>query len=396
MEVDPFEARLEFLGLLSKLNASQHSIQKVGNFAMRNRNLHEDLYSCIIEELEQAPSINARMNIFYVLDSICHQSHKAGFSGYIDLIQRNLPKIIECVTPSGPKGNVNIAGTKKILEQWRSKKLFQDSVIDKVEIPLLSRDLGASAPAITDAGFSKDDILKRMDEDRERHKRIREEIWIRPYDEDPDAELSQNWEETSDLEDNDYEDIETENEKYLPSYPWILEFDRFLPSPAIFKSKPALSVNTEESTDSSVAMKRLTSPEGTITMTSTGGRATSAVSPTEYHHNGYHHPPGRDYPHPYSYPHARPQHHHQQPPPPPQHSYSSANSANNSHSRNHSHPYYDPSIPTAPAAETSSSHRVSPSSRRASPTSSYHPYSRPQYHERTSSGSSSTHAGTSL
>ncbi|KAF9353752.1 hypothetical protein BGX34_011396 [Mortierella sp. NVP85] len=53
MEVDPFEARLEFLSLLAKLNASQHSIQKVGSFAMRNRNLYEDLYSCIIEELEQ-------------------------------------------------------------------------------------------------------------------------------------------------------------------------------------------------------------------------------------------------------------------------------------------------------------------------------------------------------
>lgn len=53
MEVDPFEARLEFLSLLGKLNASQHSIQKVGNFAMKNRKLHEDLYNCIIEELEQ-------------------------------------------------------------------------------------------------------------------------------------------------------------------------------------------------------------------------------------------------------------------------------------------------------------------------------------------------------
>ncbi|KAF8979220.1 hypothetical protein BGZ46_005688 [Entomortierella lignicola] len=394
MEVDPFEARLEFLGLLSKLNASQYSIQKVGNFAMRNRNLHEDLYSCIVEELEQAPSINAKMNIFYVLDSICQQSHKAGFTGYIDLIQRNLPKIIECVTPSGPKGNVNVAGTKKVLEQWRSKKLFQDGVIDKVEAPLLSRDLGASAPAITEAGFSKDDILKRMDEDRERHKRIREEIWIRPYDEDSDAEFTQNWEETSDLEDNDYEDIDTENGKYLPNYPWVLEFDRFLPSPAIFKSKSS-SVNTETSPDSSAAMKRLTSPEGTISMTNTSSRANLAASPTEYHHNnGYHAPSGRDYPQSYPYPNPRPQQHNQQPPPP--HTYPSSNGVSSTHSRNHSHSYYDTSIPTAPAADTtSSSHRVSPSSRRGSPSSSYHSYSRPQYHERTSS-SNSTHAGSSL
>ncbi|KAF9292599.1 hypothetical protein BGZ68_000003 [Mortierella alpina] len=217
MEVDPFEARLEFLGLLGKLSATQHSIQKVGNFAMRNRNLYEDLYSCIIEELEQ--------------------SHKAGFPGYTELIQRNLTKIIDCVTPSGPKGNVNVAGTKKILETWRNKKLFPGSVIDTVEELLLSRELGANAPMTTETGLTKDDILKRMDEDRERHKRIREEIWIRPSDEDPGAEFEQYWDEVADIEDVDYEDMEAENDKYLPGYPWTLEFDRFLPSPAIFKSK---------------------------------------------------------------------------------------------------------------------------------------------------------------
>jgi hypothetical protein len=60
------------------------------------------------------------MNIFYVLDSICHQSHKAGFAGYTDLIQKNLAKIVECVTPSGAKGNVNVAGTKKVSRTARN------------------------------------------------------------------------------------------------------------------------------------------------------------------------------------------------------------------------------------------------------------------------------------
>ncbi|KAF9936450.1 hypothetical protein BGZ65_002367, partial [Modicella reniformis] len=264
-EVDPFEARLEFLGLLGKLNASQHSIQKVGNFAMRNKNFHEDLYSCIIEELEQSPSINAKMNIFYVLDSICHQSHKAGFPGYIELIQRNLAKIVECVTPSGPKGNVNVAGTKKILGSWRAKKVFPEAVIDKIEKPLSSRELGISAIAIVDSGFTKDDILKRMDEDRERHKKTREEIWIRPSDEDPYAEFLQNWNEVSDLDDNDYEDMDSENEKYLIGYPWNLEFDRFLPSPGMFKHKAMPTASVEASGNpGTAAIKRLTSPEGSV------------------------------------------------------------------------------------------------------------------------------------
>lgn len=52
-ESDPFECRLMFSALLTKLNASQQAIQKVANYAMRHKNLSEDLYSCIIEVLEQ-------------------------------------------------------------------------------------------------------------------------------------------------------------------------------------------------------------------------------------------------------------------------------------------------------------------------------------------------------
>lgn len=58
------------------------------------------------------------MNILYVLDSISQQSKKAGFTGYIDLIQRNLPQIIESIAPVGPKGNVNVAGTKKVFFEF--------------------------------------------------------------------------------------------------------------------------------------------------------------------------------------------------------------------------------------------------------------------------------------
>ena len=50
---DPFECRLTFTSLLQKLNASQQSIHKVANYAMRHRRLSEDLYSCVLEELEQ-------------------------------------------------------------------------------------------------------------------------------------------------------------------------------------------------------------------------------------------------------------------------------------------------------------------------------------------------------
>jgi len=51
MSFDPFEARLQFLGLLRNLNASQQSIQKVVSYALKyGRKCGEDLWDCIVEE----------------------------------------------------------------------------------------------------------------------------------------------------------------------------------------------------------------------------------------------------------------------------------------------------------------------------------------------------------
>ena len=50
---DPFEARLAFLDLLHRLNASQQSIQRACQFALKHSHLHEELYACVVEEMEQ-------------------------------------------------------------------------------------------------------------------------------------------------------------------------------------------------------------------------------------------------------------------------------------------------------------------------------------------------------
>ena len=51
--MDPFECRLNFIALLEKLNASQQSIHKVAHYAVRHCNLAEDLYSCLLEQLDK-------------------------------------------------------------------------------------------------------------------------------------------------------------------------------------------------------------------------------------------------------------------------------------------------------------------------------------------------------
>ncbi|KAL0080321.1 CTD kinase subunit gamma CTK3-domain-containing protein [Phycomyces blakesleeanus] len=214
---DPFECRLVFLSLLNKLNASQQSIYKVASYAMRHRRLSEDLYSCLIEELEQA-SINARLNIVYVLDAIFSASLKSRFTGYVDLTRQDLGRIVQAVVPSDPKGVVNLPNMRKILNHWKQKRIFEINEIEQAEKPLLGRETSSHT---TGDGFSKDDILRRMEEDRERHKKLREEIWIRSVDESPDAQFEELWESTDPLDpETDYEAMMVQNMMRLPHYAW--------------------------------------------------------------------------------------------------------------------------------------------------------------------------------
>lgn len=51
--MDPFEVRVRFTGLLANLNASVTSATKAAQYAIKYREMDEDLHSCIIEQLER-------------------------------------------------------------------------------------------------------------------------------------------------------------------------------------------------------------------------------------------------------------------------------------------------------------------------------------------------------
>lgn len=53
MMADPFEVRMRFTSQLQHLNASVTSAQKAANYALRYRDMDEDLHSCILEQLER-------------------------------------------------------------------------------------------------------------------------------------------------------------------------------------------------------------------------------------------------------------------------------------------------------------------------------------------------------
>ncbi|TCD65550.1 hypothetical protein EIP91_002514 [Steccherinum ochraceum] len=255
--MDPFEVRMQFLGLLKRLNASQQSIQKVVGYALKYfSRCGEDLWDCIVEECQKG-SINNRINIIYFLDSLCETSLLAKAHGgaeggsnssfYVDYVARDLGKIVEHVVPEGRQGLLNLMSTKQILESWRNKRVIDPQKVDDVIVALEQRTDATDAPqeGATDspmAALPRHEVFKRIEEDRERHKRLRERRWVQPVSHNSnstqlasflpltddgdgeeeltlDIEFENDWETTSDWNEDDDDAAYDENELCYPPPP---------------------------------------------------------------------------------------------------------------------------------------------------------------------------------
>ncbi|KAM6502761.1 CTD kinase subunit gamma CTK3 domain containing protein [Amanita muscaria] len=261
--MDPFEVRMQFLALLRRLNASQQSIQKVVGFAVKYfPPCGEDLWDCIVEECQKG-SINSRINILYFLDSLCEacllvksrsNSLSANSSGkttpglYVDYLAKDLARIVDSVVPEGRQGLPNLISTKQILENWRSKRVVEPQKIDEIIGSLSERNDAFEAQQqqaqnAHSTSLSRNEVFKRIEEDRERHKRLRERRWVQPIshnisshlsstlasflplidapegqEELPiDIEFENEWEATSDWNEDDDEAVAEESELCFPA-----------------------------------------------------------------------------------------------------------------------------------------------------------------------------------
>ncbi|WVO24810.1 uncharacterized protein IAS62_006188 [Cryptococcus decagattii] len=181
---DPFETRIQFISLLRKLNASQQSIQKVTSFAINyGSRCGEDLWECVIEQCNKG-TLNTRINILYFLDALVEESLALGPSEapYGVLLTRDLKTLVDSVVPDTNAGKLNLKSARQILESWRLRRVVDPGVVAEILKSLEGRkfDSGPSQKRTHEHAFSKTDIVRRMEEDRERHKRLRERIWILP------------------------------------------------------------------------------------------------------------------------------------------------------------------------------------------------------------------------
>ncbi|RFU29978.1 hypothetical protein B7463_g6348, partial [Scytalidium lignicola] len=227
-KMDPFEVRIRFTQYLQHLNASVTSSNKAAQYALKYRDMDEDLHSCILEQVEKN-SMNNRANIMYFIEHLCDMASKEGHQDYVRMMQRDILRVVEAVAPEDGSGAANVKVVRKVLQGLQQKNFLLAQTVLEIEEFLRERDTlpdhaGLSSPLQQDVemgGMSvpvpqtsksakvngvrtldKKQIEQRIEEDRERHKRLRENIWAAPQD--IDAEFDKLWDETSDLGEDDY------------------------------------------------------------------------------------------------------------------------------------------------------------------------------------------------
>ncbi|KAM0198720.1 hypothetical protein ACHAPA_001058 [Fusarium lateritium] len=223
---DPFEVRMRFTSQLQHLNASVASAQKAAQYALRNKDMDEDLHSCILEQLERSSNMNTRVNIMYFIEHFLDMAQRDGHTEYIGMIQRDIVRVVDAVAPDDGSGAANVKVVRKVLQGLQGKGYLDLQTITQIEDVIKERetnveDLDLTSPngdvemadmppsqTIPKLGrkgashqLDKRQIEQRIEEDRERHKRERESIWAIPKAEN--AEMNRLWEETSDFGEDD-------------------------------------------------------------------------------------------------------------------------------------------------------------------------------------------------
>ncbi|MCJ1310582.1 hypothetical protein MMC25_004247 [Agyrium rufum] len=224
---DPFEVRMRFTSQLQHLNASGTSSQKAAHYALKYRDMDEDLHSCILEQLEKN-SMNNRANILYFIEHLCDVAQKENHLNFVRMVQRDIFKVVDHVAPDDGSGAANVKVIRRVLNGLQSKKILVPATVTEIEACLKDRetqleqsvldpieavdnnntqqDVQVAPAAQRVNGFlsrpDKRQIEQRIEEDRERHKRFRESIWAVGGDED--EEFEKMWVQGSVLREDDF------------------------------------------------------------------------------------------------------------------------------------------------------------------------------------------------
>ena len=127
---DPFEVRMRFTSQLQHLNASVNSSQKAAHYALKYRDMDEDLHSCILEQLERVcmasdllwlrllnpkqNSMNNRANIMYFIEHLCDMAQRENHINFVRMMQKDILMVVDAVAPSDGSGAANVKVVRRV------------------------------------------------------------------------------------------------------------------------------------------------------------------------------------------------------------------------------------------------------------------------------------------
>jgi len=162
--------------------------------------------------------MNNRANIMYFLEQFCDMAQKESHLQYVQMIQRDILRVVDAVAPADGSGAANVKVVRRVLSGLQQKSVLTSETVAEIEVNLKERDTnpahlladmspseqnGQAETQATPRGAKSNGVIKvdkrvieqRIEEDRERNKRLRESMWTVTGD-DGD-ELEKMWEEGS-------------------------------------------------------------------------------------------------------------------------------------------------------------------------------------------------------
>lgn len=158
------------------------------------------------------------------IEHFCEMATKEDHSPYVRMMQRDILRVVDAVVPPDGTGAANVKHVRRVLDSMQSKGILSPETVAEIDAALKDRDTHPAHlemeeeegpedsvrsktgtprnPKAPGMRVDKRQIEQRVEEDRERNKRLRESMWA--VSGDHEEELSRLLEEVSDIGEDDF------------------------------------------------------------------------------------------------------------------------------------------------------------------------------------------------
>ena len=177
--------------------------------------------------------MNTRANIMSFIEHFCEMATKEDHLPYVRMMQRDILRVVDAVVPPDGTGAANVKHVRRVLDSLQTKKILSVDTVTEIDAALKDRETHPAHldlehdeepadgmrsktgtprnPKASGMRVDKRQIEQRIEEDRERNKRLRESMWT--VSGDDTEEFSKLWDETSDIGEDDFINAREEAEE---------------------------------------------------------------------------------------------------------------------------------------------------------------------------------------